>query len=162
MEPSSLITAFTVNACIITLVVFIYYEWLRLLNIVVPKLTNKHRLKLLYYVFGILLGHIIEIWLFAFGFIISIQTFHLGHVGGLGQMDLMDYAYYSATIYTSLGFGDLIPKGSVRLLTSMETLTGLTLITWSASFIYLEMQKHWKKSPAEEGLEDISEDISIQ
>lgn len=146
MEPTSIIKAFTVNGFIISLVVFVYYEWLRLLNIIVPKLTNKHRLKLLYYVFGILLGHIIEIWLFAFGFIVSIKFFQLGYVGGLGKMALVDYAYYSATIYTSLGFGDLIPNGPVRLLTSMETLTGLTLITWSASFIYLEMQQHWKKS----------------
>jgi len=29
-------------------------------------------------------------------------------------------------------------------LTGLETLTGLVLITWTASFMFIEMQKFWK------------------
>jgi hypothetical protein len=48
------------------------------------------------------------------------------------------------TTYTTLGFGDIVPVGPVRFLTSVEALTGFVLITWSASFTYLEMNRFWK------------------
>jgi hypothetical protein len=31
----------------------------------------------------------------------------------------------------------------LRHLTGIEALTGLVLITWSASFLFLEMQRYW-------------------
>jgi hypothetical protein len=33
--------------------------------------------------------------------------------------------------------------GYLRYLTGVEALTGLILITWSASFLFIEMQKYW-------------------
>jgi hypothetical protein len=46
-----------------------------------------------------------------------------------------------------LGFGDLAPVGAIRFLSGTEALTGFTLITWSASFLYLEMEAFWRKRP---------------
>jgi hypothetical protein len=43
---------------------------------------------------------------------------------------------------TSLGFGDVYPVGEMRLVAGIETLTGL-MISWTASFTYLEMGRHW-------------------
>jgi hypothetical protein len=37
------------------------------------------------------------------------------------------------------------PYGSVRLLAGVEALNGLLLIAWSASFLYLEMERYWKR-----------------
>jgi hypothetical protein len=31
----------------------------------------------------------------------------------------------------------------MRYLTGIEALTGLVLVAWSASFLYLEMQQNW-------------------
>jgi hypothetical protein len=45
-----------------------------------------------------------------------------------------------------LGYGDLNPLGSLRFLAGLEALLGFVLITWSASFLYFEMQKYWNKS----------------
>ena len=36
--------------------------------------------------------------------------------------------------FTSLGFGDIVPTGAVRLLAGAECLNGLLLIGWSASY----------------------------
>jgi len=47
-------------------------------------------------------------------------------------------------VFTTLGFGDVIPYGAIRFMTGMEALTGLVLITWSASFAFIEMQRHWR------------------
>jgi hypothetical protein len=42
-----------------------------------------------------------------------------------------------------MGFGDIHPVGLIRFLSGLEGLTGIVLITWSASFMYIEMQKFW-------------------
>lgn len=51
--------------------------------------------------------------------------------------------YFSAETYTSLGYGDVVPGGALRLLAGMEALNGLLLIGWSASFIYIAMERFW-------------------
>lgn len=61
--------------------------------------------------------------------------------GSEGRLDLV---YYSSVVYTTLGLGDLIPAGAIRFMTGVEALSGFVLITWSASFTFLEMQKFWK------------------
>jgi hypothetical protein len=48
-------------------------------------------------------------------------------------------------MYTSLGIGDIVPVGNLRFLAGLETLTGLVLITWTASFMYIEMQRFWER-----------------
>ena len=71
-----------------------------------------------------------------------------GHlVGNVGQ-PAEDYFYYSAVTYTSLGFGDVIPVGPLRLLSAIEALTGLVLIAWTASFAFFLMQRLWQDRAA--------------
>jgi hypothetical protein len=59
-------------------------------------------------------------------------------------LSLWDCMYFSATVYSTLGFGDLVPTQAMRLLAGIESVTGLLLITWSASFTYLEMVRYWR------------------
>jgi hypothetical protein len=68
----------------------------------------------------------------------------MGKLEGNTTDSFMDCIYFSLTSYTSLGFGDIAPTGWIRFLAGMEALTGLVLIAWTASFMFLEMQKHWK------------------
>jgi len=51
--------------------------------------------------------------------------------------------YFSFTVYTTVGFGDIYPQGELRFLTGIESLTGLVLITWTASFLYVKMTRYW-------------------
>lgn len=99
----------------------------------------------------ILLAHVLEIAMFA------IAYEHLHDYGQFGTLigattheNTSDYWYYSFVTYTSLGFGDIVPTEALRLLTGLETLTGLILIAWSASFIYMQMQRFWDRSASEE------------
>lgn len=57
---------------------------------------------------------------------------------------LREFWYFSIETYTSLGLGDIDPLGQLRLLTGIEALTGLLMISWTASFTYLEMSRYWK------------------
>ncbi|MEO1237659.1 MAG: potassium channel family protein, partial [Planctomycetota bacterium] len=73
-------------------------------------------------------------------------AYHLldGSAAGLeGDYDdrFADAVYFSAMVYTTVGFGDITPEGHLRLLVSLEAITGLMLIAWSASFTFLVMQK---------------------
>ena len=44
----------------------------------------------------------------------------------------------------SLGYGDVVPSGDLRLLAGMEALNGLLLIGWSASYTFIAMERFWK------------------
>jgi hypothetical protein len=96
-------------------------------------------------VFVIIIIHVFEIWLFALAYFLMINIEGLGSLSGNFDQSLLDCSYFSFTTYTTVGFGDIEPLGYVRFLTGLESLTGLVLITWSASFLFLEMQKYWPK-----------------
>jgi hypothetical protein len=90
-----------------------------------------------------LLGlHVAEVWLFGFGYLLLVNG-SLSELRGTSG-GLLDFVYFSAVVYTTLGLGDIIPSGAIRFMTGTEALTGFVLITWSASFTFLEMQKFWK------------------
>ena len=58
---------------------------------------------------------------------------------------MLDAVYMSAVTFTTVGFGDLAPVGPIRFLAGTLALTGFVLITWSASFTYLEMTRDWRE-----------------
>ncbi|MNM88825.1 Ion channel [compost metagenome] len=67
-----------------------------------------------------------------------------GTLSGNFDGTFMDCVYFSFTTYTTIGFGDIAPSGDLKYLTGLQALTGLVMITWTASFLFLEMQKYWK------------------
>lgn len=139
-----MIYTFIINSFLVALAVLIHYEALNFLSIVIPKLAFKHRIRVLFGLFGALFAHITEIWLFAFAYYLKIRSGYFGTLKGHFDNSLMDCSYFSFTSYTSLGFGDIQPTGDIRFLAGLEALTGLVLIAWTSSFMFLEMQKLWK------------------
>lgn len=133
-----------INSFLVGLAVVIHFEALNLLSFWIPKLPTNRRFNILFGVFGALIAHVIEIWLFAFGIYFLMQSEKYGALIGPIQNNLQDCAYFSFTCYTTLGFGDVHPVGNIRFLTGLEALTGVVLIAWTASFMFLEMQKLWK------------------
>ncbi|MGB1339167.1 MULTISPECIES: potassium channel family protein [unclassified Cycloclasticus] len=103
----------------------------------------KHRLRILFGVFTALIAHAVEVWVFAFAFYFMHHAEGWGHLEGNFDGSLLDCTYLSFTTFTTLGFGDIQPIGDLRHLTGLESLTGLVLITWTASFLYYEMQRYW-------------------
>ncbi len=139
-----MLAIFIVNSILITTAVLIHYEALYRLSKLMPTLDIlRHRSRILVAVFGILCVHVLEIWLFAFGYYFMSGYDLFGHLAGNFNGTLLDCSYFSFTSYTSLGFGDIHPLGPLRFLAGLEALTGLVLISWTASFLFIEMQKFW-------------------
>ena len=125
---------FVFNSILVTFAVVIHYEFLYRLSALIPRIPIIPRFRIVLGVIGALVAHTLEIWLFAFGFYFMDNAKGWGHLTGNIAHHIMDYAYFSFTTYTTLGFGDIEPLGD---------LTGLVLITWTASFLYYEMQRYW-------------------
>jgi hypothetical protein len=136
------LTATLMSLLLIALCVVIHYEVLVQLERVGRKL-RRHRWMILITVNGLILAHILEIWLFGVAYYTAVQVLSLGDIV-IAREDWFDYVYFSAMVYTTVGFGDLVPTGPLRMVASTEALAGLSLITWSASFTFLQMQRIWR------------------
>lgn len=132
-----------INVLIITTAVIVHYECLMRLNLLMPRLNLWHRFTLVFGVLGALVAHAIEVWIFALGYYAMNASGSLGQLTGNYDGSLMDSVYFSFTTFTTIGFGDITPTGPLKFLTGLEGLTGLVLITWTASFLFLEMQRYW-------------------
>ena len=129
---------------LVALAVVIHYEMLRVLSGVIPKLRVFHRFKVVLGVFGMIFAHTVEIWLFGLAFYFMHHSGRFGSLEGNFDGSLLDCVYFSFTTYTSVGYGDIEPFGPLRFLSGVEAITGLSLIAWSASFMFLEMTKFWE------------------
>lgn len=138
-----MLTILVVNILVIGLAVLIHYEILYRLSLVLPKLKIKNRFKIVVGVFGGLFAHSVEVWLFGLTYYLLNHVKQWGTLTGEYDGSLLDNLYFSYTTYTTLGFGDIQPHGYLRHLVGLESLTGLLLITWTASFLYFEMQRYW-------------------
>ena len=138
-----MIKVFFLNSLVVAIAVIIHYEFLFQLSSLIPKMKIKHRFRIVLGVFGALTAHAAEIWVFAFAYYFMHQSQGWGNLEGNFTGSLMDCVYFSFTTFTTLGFGDIEPTGDLRYLTGIEALTGLVLITWTASFLYFEMQRFW-------------------
>ncbi|MFD1218414.1 MULTISPECIES: potassium channel family protein [Microbulbifer] len=134
-----------INGFLVAFAVLIHHEVLNGLFKLGQKLKLHRNMGVLMGVFGALIGHVIEIWMFAFGYFFMYNSPYFGTLTGNFNGSLTDCAYFSFTTYTSLGFGDIEPHGDLRFTAGLEALTGLVLITWTASFLFLKMQRYWHR-----------------
>lgn len=144
-----IVTALITLGIVIT-TVMVHYEGLRTLRRWLMHDPFIPRIRIVALILGQVALHSIEIWIFGAGYYLLCQKLQFGTLLQVFYLDQQfpaimfgDYIYFSAVVYSTLGFGDVIPTGPVRFLTGTEAVMGLVLITWSASFTFLEMQRHW-------------------
>lgn len=136
-----------ISVATVALCVLVHYEGLRLISLLIPKLSIPPRPKVLVVIAGVSIAHLIEVSLFALVYA------GMNHLGGLGSIrgdfdgSAIDYLYFSITSFTTLGIGDLFPHGGFRLLVGFQALTGFGLIGWSVTFTFMAMQQFWSQHP---------------
>jgi hypothetical protein len=137
-----LVTVLVTGLVVIACVVF-HYEGLSGFDRWLKVEPLQHRSRIVALIFGNLALHIAEIWLWALAYFLLLKNPEYGAILPGPEHTFLDLVYLSAATYTTIGFGDLVPAGAVRFLCGMEALLGLVLITWSASFTFLEMRRFW-------------------
>jgi hypothetical protein len=135
--------AFTLNILVVGTVVIVHYTSLERLSQLMPRLRLRYRFRIVIGLFGAILAHIVEVWLFAAVYFLMIRSGDFGTLLGAPEPDLLNCVYFSFSTYSTVGYGDLVPVGQLRFLAGLEGLIGLVLITWTASFMYYEMTRYW-------------------
>ena len=139
----NIISVIALITSVITMAVIIHFEMLSSLSRLMPQMKIRYRFRIAIGIFGALVAHTLEVWMFTFAYYFMIKSGEFGQLVGVDNISLADCAYFSFITYTTLGYGDIVPIGDLRFLAGLEALTGLVLITWTASFMYYEMQKYW-------------------
>ena len=120
--------------------VFSYPE-LRLTTKILANFHGSHPGSIVLSLLLAVIAHLLEILIFAFAY-----QFMLSHEMisfSINAPDFIDIFYFSGTTYTTVGYGDIVLVGNGRVLSVVESLMGLVLIAWTASFTYYEMNRKW-------------------
>lgn len=124
------------------LAVGVHYEALVFASAFVNRVAGPARIGVALGVAIALVGHMAEVLLYAGAWLVLIDA-------GLVQLSVpsptpLELVYFSGSVYTSLGFGDIVPVRGGQILAVSEAVTGLVLIAWTASFTFYEMRTHWE------------------
>jgi hypothetical protein len=148
IEPMIIVTSFCIALLVFTTLV--HYEVLRALTVSLPALAVPPRTKLIVVIIGAFFAHVAEIIVYALTIYVLARYLGLGTLGKASHFSLSASMYFSAETYTSLGYGDVIPSGDLRMLAGAEALNGLLLIGWSASYTYIAMERFWRDDDGED------------
>jgi hypothetical protein len=137
-----MLIAIAIVVVLFSATVIIHYESLFFLSNFVRGLHTGTRQKMLIINFVVIAIHLVEIVIYGVGYwfgdiVVDIGDF-VGHA-----VTFKDYVYFSMETYTTLGLGDIYPNGNLRLIASVESLNGLLMLGWSASFTFIAMQRYW-------------------
>ena len=83
--------------------------------------------------------HVGQMSLWGVAMYVADDLMGLGEITGETKGAFIDYLNFSMATYTSLGLGDITPTGWLKVLTGIETLTGLLCIGWSVSMFVGKM-----------------------
>lgn len=141
-----MIYATLVTLMLVAAATLLHYEVLQGLHRRLSGSPMPSRPKVLVVMATCFVAHAMEVVLYGLGYWLLIHHAGAGVLAGPAagpDMSLADCLYFSGATYTSLGLGDLAPTGPLRLLAAAQALHGLLLIGWTASFLYIAMERFW-------------------
>jgi hypothetical protein len=123
---------------------------MRWISVGMARMPLRPATRVMLAVLTLFVAHFIQIAVYAVAFGVGHQVLNLGGFSGESVQTTLDYFYFSAVSFTSLGLGDIFPKDHLRLLTGVEALNGLLLIAWSGAFLFAMMNRLWDWPPCAE------------
>ncbi|HEV7914191.1 MAG TPA: potassium channel family protein [Albitalea sp.] len=133
-----------VMACCFALVLVttcIHYESLRGLNFGLHRLAAVGRGRLVMVMLALFVVHVVEVLVYAAVYYLLTRHASMGSLGSAGPPSFSVSLYFSLETYSSLGYGDVVPSGALRMMSGAEALNGLLLIGWSASYAHIAMER---------------------
>ncbi len=131
---------------LLVMLTFYFHYWILMWisRFIISKNRNKYKsISVLITILFLFTAHLAEIGVYAFAYHESVENMGLGTLKGLNLHETISYLYFSCVTYTSLGVSDIYPEGYIRVIAGIETLNGLLLIGWSASYTFLIMKRFW-------------------
>lgn len=149
------IVAGAISIVMVFFTISIQYEVLHIIWIYAAKLRNRPHIALNLFMLVIFATHTLCVWSYGALYYVLEHIFHFGSLGGIGAetRSFISYIYFSATTYTTVGYGDTFPQGPFRMIAGVEAINGLILIGWSVTLTYFAMERlwgyriEWKKTP---------------
>ncbi len=135
------ITLITALAAILS--IGLHFTALLLTTKILASFHGIHPVTIVFSLLLAVIAHLLEIFIFA----IALQ-FMLSHgmiTFSINAPSFFDIFYFSGTTYTTVGYGDIVLVGTGRTIAVVESLMGLVLIAWTASFTYYEMNRRWTR-----------------
>jgi hypothetical protein len=142
----TIIAALGASIFLLFCVILIHFQTLDLISKYLPRLPVPHRLWIAVIIFGVFLGHLTEIGLFALAYYVFDTLLNFGGFTAPFEPTPLNYFHFSIVSFTTLGLSNYEPTGALKIISGMEALTGFLLITWSASFGYTAMKDFWEEN----------------
>lgn len=120
----------------------VFYEVLAHVWVNLPRLDGRPRAQIILTILATFLAHTVAVWIFGLTYYALDHWFDFGTLAGNITHELLEYIYFSAVSYSSLGLGDVYPTGGLQLLVGVEAILGLIMIGWSVTFTYLVTEKY--------------------
>lgn len=129
---------------LITIVcILVHYEVMSWAIATLPRTALPRRARIVGLILAMLVAHVIEIWIFGLAYWWLDGYPHLGQINGAFDEGALDFIYFSVVTFATLGYGDFAPTGPISILCGTEALVGLNFLAWTASIVFLEMQRDW-------------------
>jgi hypothetical protein len=128
---------------VLALTTALHYEGLKIL--VRPPRGRLSRRGLVYAISALVALHLAEIGLYAAAYAAGTGPLDLGALRGTAPGSALDLFYFAAETYSTVGYGDVVPNGALRLLASVEPLNGLLLLAWSGAFLFRLLEEREDK-----------------
>ncbi len=140
-----MILSILISVFLIVLAIAFHYWAIGVLLNVLPAECgpNRHFLHAVGILILVMCIHLAIVFGFASAMWGASQFLHLGSLGRDGPFNFMDYFYHSSVSYSTLGLSE-VQEGHLKIMTALESLTGIVLLTWSATFYYSVMGRNPK------------------
>lgn len=122
----------------------VHYEALRALNLCLARWVVASRARVAVVALSLCVVHVAEAFLYAVTMYLLARHAGMGTLGASDPPPFSVALYFSLETYSSLGYGDVVPSGALRMMAGAEALNGLLLIGWSASYVYVAMERAWQ------------------
>ncbi|MGB1800282.1 MAG: ion channel [Gammaproteobacteria bacterium] len=121
----------------------LHFSILLLITKILANFRGTHPASIILSLLLAIFAHLMEIFIFA----LALLYMHSNEMitFSIAAPDFTDLFYFSGITYTTVGYGDIVLLGSGRIVAVIESLMGLVLIAWTASFTYYEMNRKWTK-----------------
>lgn len=134
-----------IGLLLMLLMIFVHFQTLELISNILRRVSLPHRLWITVIMLGVYIGHSIEIGLFGLAYYLLHQFTTIGDFTPEFEPTVINYIYFSATSYVTLGLSSFNPEKGFKIIAAGEALCGFLLITWSASFGYTAMKDFWNE-----------------